>query len=101
MFRKIVSFLWPVLKNKYYLTLILFAVWISFFDSNNLYEVYKLRREYQNMENQKNFYTRETAIVNAEKEELFSNEKNLEKFARERYFMKRDDEDIYIFEDKK
>lgn len=96
--QKVISKILPIIKNKYYVTLIAFVVWIFFFDGNNIFELYKFRRSYHRLQNERNFYLEETTKVNQEKMELFSSEKNLEKFARERYFMKRDDEDIYIFE---
>ena len=88
----------PVIKNKYYITLIAFVIWILFFDSNNVFEIYKFHKAYHQLQDEKSFYINETAKVNLEKQELFSSEKSLEKFARERYYMKRDNEDIYIFE---
>ncbi len=96
--RKIVSKIVPVLKNKYYVTIMAFIVWVAFFDGNNIYEIYKLRKSYHQLQNERKFYIDETAKVNAEKQELFYSEKSLEKFAREHYFMKHDDEDLYIFE---
>ena len=87
-----------VFKNKYYITLFAFIVWILFFDSNNIFEIWKFRQGYYRLKNEKQFYQEETLKVNAERQELFSSPKSLEKFARERYFMKKDDEDIYIFE---
>ena len=96
--KKVISKILPIIKNKYYLTIIAFVVWILFFDSNNIFELYKFRKAYHQLQEEKKFYIDETARVNIEKQELFSTDKSLEKFARERYFMKRDDEDIYIFE---
>jgi cell division protein DivIC len=98
---KAISRLPPFFRNKYYISLIAFTVWILFFDSNNLFDIYKLRKSYTLLQDEKRFYIEETEKVNLEKEELFSSQKNLEKFARERYFMKRDEEDIYIFESPK
>jgi cell division protein FtsB len=99
--QRVVSKLIPVFKNKYYFTILAFFVWILFFDSNNLFEIYKFRKAYHQLQDEKKFYIDETARVNLEKQELFSTDKSLEKFARERYYMKRDDEDIYIFENPK
>ncbi len=90
-----------ILRNKYYFSLIAFVLWITFFDNNNVYEIYRLRKNYAELYRQKEFYVRETARVTAEKQELFGSDKALEKFARERYFMKKDDEDIFIFESPK
>lgn len=87
-----------ILRNKYYFSLIAFVLWITFFDNNNVYEIYRLRKNYAELSRQKDFYLKETARVTAEKQELFGSDKALEKFARERYFMKKDDEDLFIFE---
>jgi cell division protein FtsB len=95
---KVISKIWPILKNKYYLTVIILFVWLAFFDGNNFYGIYKLKKNLHHLEQERNFYIQETAKVNIEKQELFNSQKSLEKFARERYFMKHDDEDIYIFE---
>jgi hypothetical protein len=96
--QKVLSKVLSFLKNKYYLSLIAFFTWVIFFDSNNFFEIWKYRKNYMQLRNEKEFYQTETIKVNEEKKELFSSPKNLEKFARERYFMKKDDEDIYIFE---
>jgi hypothetical protein len=80
------------------MVLITFVVWIMFFDSNNIFEIRRYRNNNNHLVHEKQFYLDETKKVNAEKEELFSSQKNLEMFARERYFMKKDDEDIYVFE---
>ncbi len=96
--QKILTKILPILRNKYYVTLIAFVIWIVFFDSNNIFEISRYRRDLVRLQHEKQFFLDETQKVNFQKQELFSSEKSLEKFARERYFMKRDDEDIFIFE---
>ena len=92
------GFFLPLLRNKYSLSLILFFVWIVFFDSNNLIErTINLKRVHQ-LEKDKIFYEDKIKEDQAKVEELESNPVNLEKFAREQYLMKKDNEDIFIVE---
>ena len=92
------GFFLPLLRNKYSLSLILFFVWIVFFDSNNLIErTIGLKRVHQ-LERDKIFYEDKIKEDQARLEELESNPANLEKFAREQYLMKKDNEDIFIVE---
>jgi cell division protein FtsB len=75
---------------------LVFLVWMVFFDSNDLISQYKYKRKLRQLEENKNFYLEQIELVKQDKEELFTNLKKLEKFAREKYKMKRDDEDLYI-----
>jgi cell division protein FtsB len=93
------KFFLPMLRNKYSLTLILFFVWIVFFDSNNLIERAIQLRQVHQLEKDKMFYEEKIKEDRAKLEELESNPANLEKFAREHYLMKKDNEDIFIIAD--
>jgi|LakMenEpi03Aug12_release.lakeMendotaPanAssembly.Ray.scaffolds.fasta_scaffold793012_1 cell division protein FtsB len=86
----------PLLKNRFVLVGLVFLVWMVFFDSNDLISQYKYKRKLRQLEENKNFYLEQIELVKQDKEELFTNLKKLEKFAREKYKMKRDDEDLYI-----
>jgi cell division protein FtsB len=86
----------PLLKNRFVLVGLVFLVWMVFFDSNDLISQYKYKRKLGQLEENKNFYLEQIELVKQDKEELFTNLKKLEKFAREKYKMKRDDEDLYI-----
>ena len=97
-FKERFGFFLPLLRNKYSLTLIIFFVWIVFFDSNNLIErAFNLRKVHQ-LEKDKIFYEEKIREDRSKLEELESNPNNLEKFAREQYLMKKDNEDIFIIE---
>jgi hypothetical protein len=88
----------PLLRNKYSLSLILFFVWIVFFDSNNIIErAFHLRKMHQ-LERDRIFYEGKIKADRAKLDELESNPANLEKFAREHYLMKKDHEDVFIIE---
>ena len=83
-------------KNKYVLSVILFIVWISFFDTNNLVSRYKYKNDLQKLVEEKEYYLNEIERNMKDMNELESDPDNLEKFAREKYYMKKDDEEIFI-----
>ena len=83
-------------KNFYFLTGFLFLVWMLFIDSNNLITQFTHRSKITELENQKEFYLKQIKIVQKDRKELLTNDKLLEKFAREKYFMKKPSEDLYI-----
>ena len=88
----------PLLRNKFSFSLILFFVWVLFFDSNNLIERAFILRQMHQLEKDKIFYEEKIKNDRAKLEELKSNPSNLEKFAREHYLMKKDNEYIFIIE---
>jgi len=85
-----------LLKNKYYITLIAFFVWMMFFDKNDVISQIKLRAQVYRMEQKKKFFTDKIQQLNQQKQQLFANSASLEKFAREKYYMKKDNEDVYV-----
>lgn len=86
----------PYVKNKYILTVFIFAIWILFFDNNNLIDRIKEMRHLQQLEKDRKYYTERIDKDTKRLEQLKTNNKNLEKFAREQYLMKKDDEDIFV-----
>jgi cell division protein DivIC len=89
----------PFLKNFYILSSLLFVVWMTFFDSNNLITQYELWSKRNDIIKERNYYLSKIEEVQQERKELFSQNRLIEKFAREKYLMKKDSEDIYIIED--
>ncbi|MBD3630151.1 MULTISPECIES: septum formation initiator family protein [unclassified Cyclobacterium] len=83
-------------KNFYFVFTVLFIIWMVFIDSNDIISHFKLRSKLNDLENQKEFYQERKEKIQAEREELLSNYELLEKFARERYLMKRKTEDLYV-----
>jgi cell division protein FtsB len=84
-------------KNIFILILIVFAVWMLFFDANSWLIHHELNTEIEDLENEKEYYRKE--IVKDKKDlKKLSTEEGLEKFAREAYYMKRDNEEIFIIE---
>lgn len=67
-----------------------------FFDSNNLFYRVSIYNDIRDLEKQRDYYQVETAKLSKERSELFGNLRNLERFAREKYLMKKDHEDLFI-----
>ena len=86
-----------LLTNIYILVLTVFVVWMLFFDTNSLLIHMELRREIDKLEKQKEFLQEE---IQKDKEvrDRLSDPEELEKFAREQYYLKKKDEEIYIIE---
>ncbi|WP_271711621.1 FtsB family cell division protein [Marinigracilibium pacificum] len=89
------------LSNIYVMSLLVFLVWMLFFDNTNFITTYKLRSKLNNLEKEKEYYQDNIQQVEKDRNELLSNTELLEKFARERYFMKKESEDLYIIVDNK
>lgn len=85
-----------IIKNKYVFTSLAFFTWLFIFDKNNLLSQIELSQKLNLLKQDKAFYMEEIKQNRIESEELLTNPDNLEKFARERYLMKRDSEDIFL-----
>lgn len=83
-------------RNFYVATLAIFFLWMLLFDTNDLISQFKLWRQTVELEEQKTHYVREVAKVKKEREELMGSSQLLEKFARERYMMKKNTEDVFV-----
>ena len=88
--------LFNLLRNKYFLAVVAFCAWMMFFDKNDMLSQYEYRTEVNKLKEEKAFYTKETASVKKDLKELDSNLNTAEKFAREKYFMKKDNEDVFV-----
>jgi cell division protein DivIC len=94
--------LWHLLKNKYLLTATGFTVWILFFDSRDfITSHFRERGELNKLEKSKKYYEQQIATTKQELEQLRSNPAILEKYAREKYLMKRDNEDLFLIREDK
>ena len=69
---------------------------MMFFDRNNVMSQVKLRQTLNAMEDRKEAYQEKIVEVKADKNDLLTNTESLEKFAREKYWMKKENEDIYV-----
>jgi cell division protein DivIC len=85
-----------IFRNKYFLTILIFFVWILLLDSNNLIARYKEMKELHKLKIDREYYIRRIEVDRQKLYELKTDNHNLEKFAREQYRMKKPDEDLYI-----
>jgi cell division protein DivIC len=83
-------------KNFYFIVGSLFFIWILFIDNNDLVTQFQLQSKLHNLEDEREYYLDKIEDVNKERQELMSNDELLEKFAREKYLMKKESEDLYI-----
>lgn len=85
-----------IFRNKYFLTIFLFLIWIILMDSNNLLLRIREVRELRKLKSDKEYYTNKIENDKNKLKELKTDNHNLEKFAREQYRMKKPDEDLFI-----
>ncbi len=88
----------PGLRNKYILTLLVFFIWILFFDQNNLVDRFVSSRNIRQLERDKKYFIERIKEDSTRLNQLRTDNDNLEKFAREQYLMKRENEEIFIIE---
>ena len=86
-----------ILTNIYVLVLTAFVVWMLFFDTNSLLIHKELKKEIKNLEKTQDFLRNE---IEKDKKIIkkLSDSNELEKFAREQYYLKKKNEEIYLIE---
>ncbi|MFN5317787.1 MAG: septum formation initiator family protein [Bacteroidia bacterium] len=90
---------YPVLRNRYIVAVSVFLVWVMFLDQNSLISQYQQNKELMKLKKEKRYYQVEIKKTKAQLDELFTDLHSLEKFARERYLMKKENEELWIFSD--
>jgi cell division protein FtsB len=86
--------------NKYLLTATGFTVWILFFDARDLITThFKERNELLKLQQSEKYYEQQITVTKQELQQLKTNPAVLEKYAREKYLMKRDNEDLFRIKD--
>ena len=87
----------PFLSNKYVWVLLFFSTWMLFLDNYSYFDNRFLDKQIDELEDNKTYYQQE--IKNdKEKIKLLKNPYQIEKYAREKYYMKKQNEDIYLIE---
>jgi len=84
------------LFNKYLISVIVLFVLLAFVDQYNFRAHYKMRKELHTLQKEKAFFLEEIERDSTLYHNLFEDDENLEKFAREKYKMKKLDEDIFL-----
>ena len=90
-------FLIKIIRNKYFLTIIGIIVSLLFFDKNDVVTQFDLIQKRNKLQKEKEYYISEIENNRTNLSELQTNTKSLEIFAREKYLMKKDNEDVFVF----
>lgn len=84
------------LKSKYLLSFAAFCVVVLFLDKNDFFTQFERRKELRELQQSKQYYTKQIATESKELEALKTNPAAVEKLAREKYLMKRDNEELFV-----
>lgn len=84
------------LRNFYVVATLIFFGWMLALDSNNLIARYQLSSKLSSLEDEKEYYEEKIKEVQKDHDELFGDKESIEKFAREKYLMKKESEDIFV-----
>jgi cell division protein FtsB len=88
------------LKNKYFISFTAFCLIVLFFDKNDLFTQAARRRELKELQQSKEHYSTQVNAERKELEALKNNPATLEKYAREKYLMKKDNEELFVIPEK-
>ncbi len=95
---KLIRHIPPFLRNKYLLTFSVFAVWMLFFDRNDLFTQLGRKSDLREIEESKEYFTQKITESKKFSREIQSDAAAIEKFAREKYLMKRENEDLFLIQ---
>ena len=89
-----------IFKNFYFIAGSVFLFWMLFLDNNDLISQARLSGKYNDLLDEKAYYQEKIKEVEKDRAGLLSDDERLEKFARERYLMKKKEEDLFIIVEK-
>jgi cell division protein FtsB len=89
----------PFIANRYFISILAFVLWMLFFDQRNFFLQKDRAAELEKLEQAKGYYEKEISTTQEQLNNLQSNPGAVEKYARERYLLRREGEEVYIFED--
>jgi len=87
-------------RNQYTIATTIFVLWICFFSEVDLFYILRTRLELASLTKEVRELDRKNQQAKTALQDLNSNTSSLEKFARETYYMKRDNEDVFVFKEK-
>ncbi len=85
-----------ILKNRFFVVSLVFLVYLLIFDQYNFRAQYRLSSDLNLLKDQKEFFKSELHKDSVTYHNLFNNKENIERFARERFMMKKPNEDIFL-----
>jgi len=83
-------------RNFYLVVTLAFVVWIGFFDRNDVYTQYKMYSQQKQLESEKAYYQTEIQAIKKQHKLLTGDAQELERYAREKFRMKKKGEDVYV-----
>jgi cell division protein FtsB len=89
----------PFVANRYFIACLAFVIWMLFFDQRNFFLQRDRADELEKLEQAKSYYEKEISTTQEQLNNLQSNPGAVEKYARERYLLRREGEEVYLFED--
>ena len=92
------NIIFNILKNKYFIALAMFAVFMLYYDKNDVFVQLEKEKELKDLRQSQAFYEKEVGKLRTQLTELEENPEKLQTYARENLFMKKSDEDIFIVE---
>jgi cell division protein FtsB len=93
---EVLKLLQKYIVNRYFITICLFLVWMVFFDKTSFLVINELNGEINKYQEQLQYYRTEYEKNDTFYKKLMNNKSEKEKYARENYFMKKPDEEIFI-----
>lgn len=88
------------IRNKYLIAIVAFAVWMLFFDRHDMATQYSYYSQLRDLKSEKAFYTTEIARITKAIHDLNTDPQEQQRVARERYQMKKDNEDVFVIIEK-
>ena len=89
----------PFVTTRYFLVSLVFAVWMLFFDQRDFFQQRERGAELKKVEDAKKYYQKEIERTQKQLDNIQNNKAAIEKYARERYLLRREGEEVYLFED--
>ena len=99
--KRFLTKLWKIVKNKYVAATLIFLLFFLFLGENNVRVIHRLKHELNDLNKEASLIEENIHQDSLEAVSLFGSKEALEAYGREHYYMKRDDEDIYIIKDEK
>ncbi len=87
-----------IVTNKFLITGLVFLAWMTYFDQNDWLVMRERNQELEGIKGNISYLNREISRMELEQKAMTTDPKALEKFAREQYRMKRDNEDVYVIQ---
>lgn len=85
-----------IFRNFYFVTIVVFLTWMLVFDNNDLISQYQHSSAYNELKNQKTYYLENIQKVKSDMKSLRTDKGELERFAREKYLMHKEKEDVFV-----